>query len=541
MGTGMGTGMGPPLSPRAPIDSSTHRHISCQQKGHLFYENSIEWNKKWNSLVIIFNNGIISSVYMNAKHNVVNVYHDRYLINKLLSEHIVNVILNDNYLLISYTESKLTLVSITQPIDAKRRTKLKLTAVNTKISSLDLESGTTRRAERNLVVNESGDLLIVWWKAGTNCVAPWSPPGANFKDLANIFVYSLTNSTFRLISMACISGHIFKILMMRWDASQVILLQQSTHSVYLLNYCVFQIDESIECLQQIYSIRIPLMRACVKAEVSAALDKIILLLDDNSIALFNIQNKTLYSMHSSVSAFDVTCNPLDAIFTVADQLSRISVYDYAFNTLDINYEDLINERIVRLNSIKFITKSTLCLYSTEEEMPNITLIVLPVVMDNKALVNYYLRSGQCDEAIACLRCVDWNCYSESAFFCLNYIFNHIIKERLNPKRESQLETTLAIFLTPNVAISEDIVKQYKLEIHFLAKRFFYHLVRYNCLDKAFLLGLDLNSKYLFSLLHRIALQRNNNRIATAAHQRTQSYDNIDYKMKTLQTAFMLQL
>ena len=172
---------------------------------------SIEWNKKWKAVIIVFNNGIISSIYLNCNNSVVNVYHDRYLVNKLLSEHMVNVVFRDNYILISYTQSKLTLVSVNQSIHKKNKTKLKLTNRNTIISAIDLENGITRRVERNLLVNESGDLLIVWWKTGTNCVAPWSAPGRNLRDLANIFVYNFTKNNFELISLGIISGHIYRV------------------------------------------------------------------------------------------------------------------------------------------------------------------------------------------------------------------------------------------------------------------------------------------------------------------------------------------
>ena len=176
---------------------------------------SIEWNKKWNAMVIVFNNGIISSIYLNRNNSVINVYHDKYLVNKLLSEHMVNVVFRDNYILISYTQSKLTLVSVSQSVHKKTKTKLKLTNRNTIISAIDLENGVTRRVERSLLVNESGDLLIVWWKTGTNCVAPWSAPGRNLRDLANIFVYNFTKNNFELISLGIICGHIYRVSIIR--------------------------------------------------------------------------------------------------------------------------------------------------------------------------------------------------------------------------------------------------------------------------------------------------------------------------------------
>ena len=301
----------------------------------------------------------------------------------------------------------------------------------------------------------------------------------------------------------------------------MVVLQQSPESAFVLNYCVYEIIESIECLQQIYSIRIPLLRCCVRAQFTSALDKVVLLCDDDRISVFNIEQNALYSLHSSVNAFDFTCNPFDAIFTVADQFGRISIYDYALNTIHINYEQLFNSRIGRLNQIKYIDGSKIILYFNEDKYSNIVLVTLPVVMDNKTLVNQYLTSGKCDEAIACLQNINWNCYSDSAYFCLSLIFNQLIKEPLNNVRESQLETTLATFLTPIVPIDEEISKDYRLEIHYLAKRFFFHLIRYNCLDKAFLLGIDLKCRHLFSLLHRIARNKQNDRIASAAHLKSQ--------------------
>jgi hypothetical protein len=172
---------------------------------------NIDWNKKRDALVIALNNGIISSIYFNRYQHIISVHHDRYLVNKLLSEHIVNFIIRDNYILISYTQSKITFVSLNRTIDKKSKRKFKISNRNPNITSIELENGVTRRVERNLVINESGDLLIVWWKTGANWVSPWSAPGKNLTDLANILVYSFTKSNFELITMSCVSGDIFEV------------------------------------------------------------------------------------------------------------------------------------------------------------------------------------------------------------------------------------------------------------------------------------------------------------------------------------------
>lgn len=261
----------------------------------------------------------------------------------------------------------------------------------------------------------------------------------------------------------------------------------------------------------------------MRAQFTTAMDRVVLLLDDDTVNVFNIEHNCLFSLHSSVKAYDFACNPLDAIFSVADQFGRVSIYDYNLNSIHINYEKPRPDRMLTLNRLKFLNQSKLCLYFCAEKYCDITLISLPAAIDNKTLVNQYLSHQRSELAIACLQSINWNCYSDSAYFCLNTIFNHLIRQPLTSETEAYLETTLATFLTPMAPIVEEIRRDYKLEIHYMAKRFFYHLVRYNSLDKAFLLGIDLKSGRLFRHLHRIARQRGNDRIANAALLKAQQY------------------
>lgn len=172
---------------------------------------NMDWIQKLDALVIVFNNGLISHIYFNCDNFVTRVYHDRYLVNKLLSEHVVHLQLQHNYILVSYTQSKLTLVTLDPVEDNVHRHKNKLAQRNPQICLIELENSSTRRVERKLVFNERGDLLIVWWKNGANSVAPWSAPGKSLRDLANILVYCFTKSHFELITCGCVSGDIFQV------------------------------------------------------------------------------------------------------------------------------------------------------------------------------------------------------------------------------------------------------------------------------------------------------------------------------------------
>lgn len=171
----------------------------------------IDFSQKWDALFIVFNNGIISWVYFD-KNCITKIYHDKYLVSKLLSEHVVNFELKDHYALVSYTLSKLTLITLNSLPEHRNSSKFKFSSRNPQISIIELDNVSTRRVERKLILNHSGDLLIVWWRNGSNCVAPWSAPGKGLRDLANVLVYNFTRANFELISFACICGEIYEVI-----------------------------------------------------------------------------------------------------------------------------------------------------------------------------------------------------------------------------------------------------------------------------------------------------------------------------------------
>lgn len=194
--------------------------------------------KRRNIFRIAFNNGIISTVILksdcSSNLEIERIYHDRYLMGKLLSDHVVDFVIRSNYIFISYTQSKLTLVLLDRgnlaPPGAEEPDencdendndgtifedgevgKRKLASRNPQICQVELDNYNTRRVERHLVLNDAGDLLLVWWKTGTNTVSPWSAPARSQRDLANVLVYSFSRTHFELISYGFVGGDIFEV------------------------------------------------------------------------------------------------------------------------------------------------------------------------------------------------------------------------------------------------------------------------------------------------------------------------------------------
>lgn len=285
---------------------------------------------------------------------------------------------------------------------------------------------------------------------------------------------------------------------------------------------------------------IALEKHCRKAQLTPTQDKIIFMCHDNSIILFNIEQNALFSLKKSPSspssmpssahnAFDFTCSQNDAFFAVSNRFGSISLYDYALAPIDINQCELHVDDFRELREIKFLNNSILALETGSANSIQIHLVFFPCSIDTPALISAYLTHNKISEAIVVLRSISWNHNSYVAYYCLNLIFNTVIKERLNADRELQLEATLAAFFTPSAQIDSEIFLEYKLHMHFLAKRFFYHLLRYNYFDKAYLLAIDLQSEQLFLQLHKLAKEKNLDKLAQMALWKAQEFEKLSEK------------
>lgn len=289
-----------------------------------------------------------------------------------------------------------------------------------------------------------------------------------------------------------------------------------------LLYTIKEITETSGVLQDFFSLSIPLPSRCVKVDISSAQDKLIILLEDRTLMMFNIIENLIYSFQISINAVNIVCNPLDALFVVCDAFGQILMYDYALNVIAANYDDLLLEDCYSdLENVCFLSPEILCFRFSGEAF-DLRLINLPYKVDLLNLVNEYLKHDYINEAILNLQSLHWNHNAFLVYQILTIIFNRLLKEPLNPLRESQLEATLATFFSPRFEIEEEVCYEYKLEMRWFAKRFFFHLLRYNCLEKAFCLAIDLKSRHLFLTLHKIAKEKRNDKLAQVslekAHQ-----------------------
>ncbi|KAH7939900.1 hypothetical protein HPB52_018882 [Rhipicephalus sanguineus] len=83
----------------------------------------------------------------------------------------------------------------------------------------------------------------------------------------------------------------------------------------------------------------------------------------------------------------------------------------------------------------------------------------------------------------------------------------------------QLETALGSFYGPAQPIPDSVVAEYGARISHLARRFFHQLLRFDRLEKAFLLAVDLGYWDLFMDLHNIAKKKGESGLVEVALRR----------------------
>lgn len=191
---------------------STYRLVKC------------DFDQSRNAVYFIFNCGIVSWFYF-ENYRIKRIYHDHYLVGKLVTDHIVDFELRRQFAFISYNQAKLTFIKFADIKSSQFSSEnqshhahnhewchRKFKNLNLEISHISTNSCISRRFERFLLLNDAVDTLIVWWNASANSSqpAPWSPI-RNQQDLSNILIYAFDRKVFEIIACGFISDHIYEV------------------------------------------------------------------------------------------------------------------------------------------------------------------------------------------------------------------------------------------------------------------------------------------------------------------------------------------
>ncbi|XP_045644044.1 WD repeat-containing and planar cell polarity effector protein fritz homolog isoform X5 [Ursus americanus] len=140
------------------------------------------------------------------------------------------------------------------------------------------------------------------------------------------------------------------------------------------------------------------------------------------------------------------------------------------------------------------------------------------------IIFQYIHCDEIYEAINILSSMNWDTLGHQCFISMSAIVNHLLRQKLTPEREAQLEASLGTFYAPTRPLLDTTILEYRDEISKYARRFFHHLLRYQRFEKAFLLAVDIGARDLFMDIHYFALDKGELALAEVARKRASDID-----------------
>ncbi|XP_027204900.2 WD repeat-containing and planar cell polarity effector protein fritz homolog [Dermatophagoides pteronyssinus] len=527
-------------------------------------------------IVFAFNHGLISSICFDSDYqSIIYVGHDHIVPNKLSSKRISSIEITDNAVIIAFVEPFIAMIEFDDSIDLGPKLKFKNNYRLKHLEQLGGHNNGRGMAKRNIAICESVNLALLWSNRmphrPINKLLPITPTVRPTQQQIEKNLALLTLDDFRLIEFDhSINGEILQADFVTNDRGKFGVLHKQKTSVYNLTYSLFECIEPNgdnvvpnDCgpIKLLFEIGIPLEKLCFGAEFTRLQDKILLLCDDESVMLFNIEQNVLYALNSSKPICHMAMYPLDSLFVTCDPNGSISFYDIAFQNIIHSRNSISNDchpnSNMSVKRLQFLSADILVVLMVENRRQDsidtighsqqpissilrtkdsinhhmtttccMKLYHLPYRLSFKHLINEYLYRKQYEESLNVLRTINWNCSSEQAYHCLHIIFQHLITAPLSsvPNGDVEktidkyIESTLATFLLPMTPIDYKIFEQILPDIRQLAIRFFYHLVRNGSFEKAYQLGIELKSTRLFLLLAQLSRMNGQLELSNKSHE-----------------------
>lgn len=149
---------------------------------------------------ILLSNGLLVHIGIDSfTGDVIRMTFDKFLIGKLVSENVCDVIITRMHILISYDVNQVTFVYLQKPsLNFCKNAFKKIRSLDPKIFNYIISGSHSKKISRHLTCNNCYDLLAVWTKSSQNEVYPWRPTFRD-QDRANIHIYRLGQNKLDLI------------------------------------------------------------------------------------------------------------------------------------------------------------------------------------------------------------------------------------------------------------------------------------------------------------------------------------------------------
>ncbi|KAL4824943.1 hypothetical protein H8958_010369 [Nasalis larvatus] len=324
----------------------------------------------------------------------------------------------------------------------------------------------------------------------------------------------------RLEKLSALDYKVLSSVRTEWDPLDVCFGTKQPYQVFTVEHsisvdkepmadsCIYEcIRNKIQCVSVT---RIPLKSKAISCCRNVTEDKLILGCEDSSLILYETHRRVTLLAQTELLPSLISCHPSGAILLAGSNQGELQIFDMALSPINIQLlaEDRLPRETLQFNKL-FDASSSLVqmqwiapqvvsqkgegsdiydlLFLRFERGPlGVLLFKLGVFTQGQlGLVDIIFQYIHCDEiceAINILSSMNWDTLGHQCFISMSAIVNHLLRQKLTPEREAQLEASLGTFYAPTRPLLDTTILEYRDQISKYARRFFHHLLR---LDKEY--------------------------------------------------------
>ncbi|XP_006863065.1 PREDICTED: WD repeat-containing and planar cell polarity effector protein fritz homolog [Chrysochloris asiatica] len=511
-----------------------------------------KWKNKY-VCQLLFGSGVLVSLSLSGSQ-LEKVVIDRSLVGKLISDTISDALLTDSFIILSFwAQNKLCFIQFTKKInslDVDKRLE-KLSALDYKISYYEIPGLVNRTTERHLAINCVQDLVVCWWPLDSDDAWPWSPISSE-KDRANLLLLGHAHGRLEVLSSVRTEWNPLHVHFGTKQPYQVFTVERSISGDKepLADSCIYEcVRNKIQCVTVT---RIPLRSKVISCCRNVLEDKLILGCEDSSVVLYETHRQVTLLVQAEFLPSLISCHPSGTILIVGSDQGDLQIFDMALSPINIQLlaEDRSPRATLQFNkcfdvSSRLVQMQWIAPQVVSQKPENGDVYDLLFLRFDRGplgvllfkfgiftrgqlslvdIIFQYIHCDQIYEAINLLSSLNWDSLGQQCFISLSAIVNHLLRQKLTPEREAQLEASLGTFYAPTRPLLDTTILEYRDQISKYARRFFHHLLRYQRFEKAFLLAVDIGARDLFMDIHYLALDKGELALAEVARKRASDID-----------------
>ena len=283
---------------------------------------------------MIFASGMIANIYLTKMGDIAKVTFDKYLIGKLL-DYISDVAFTSKVIIVTYLESRVTIITFTKPLDFQEPCD-NLAQAEPKLQLLDLLGPPGRRLNRKISLSSDSSTCLFWWSISGQEVYPWTP-NLNEEDRANLVLYSLKGKK-GLRKLGYARTHSDPVLI-RYISDRTILLMgqdASRPGEVQIDSALYTHYEGEKQLRRSRANRLTLtssIKCCVSVNDYLA----IVSTADGTLLLIDIsQNKLECQTKAAFIPSVLTLHPEKSVIMSANEKGLLQCWDIALNPITLS-------------------------------------------------------------------------------------------------------------------------------------------------------------------------------------------------------------